>query len=127
MDAKVAKGEAQLLDERWGHCSWKTMSQLLKRFCNPRINPEDKCFCAPCVQAKSHAKTTKYSPGPLDVIIADGVGHARHQYKWSTVLGAYPLHLDALQLGSLRQEESRVPGEIHRMARLYHHTSEATC
>ena len=58
MDAKVDKGEAQLLHERWGHCSWKRMSQLLKRFGNERIDPEDKCFCAPCVQAKSHARKT---------------------------------------------------------------------
>ena len=79
MDARIDKGEAQLLHERWGHCSWKRLAELMRRMGNDRITAEDRCFCAACIQAKSHAKATHYEPGPkphgpLDVVIADGVG-----------------------------------------------------
>lgn len=71
--------EAQLLHGRWGHCSWKRLRQLLKRFDDSKLDLDDKCFCTACVQAKSYRRKTDYVPetvpaGPLDVVIADGVG-----------------------------------------------------
>lgn len=77
MDAGADRSESQLLHERWGHCSWKRLSHLTELLGHAR-KPAGH-FCVACIQAKSHAKSTKYIPGPepsgpLDVVIADGVG-----------------------------------------------------